>query len=86
MFWKSIGVAAGFLGIQVIYYCTSFNLDKAGYGKLINQEIVGVSEIFGYISAEFVIHCVPRRKTSFYGMLLSAVICLLLSVMNYCET
>jgi hypothetical protein len=43
LFWKSIGAACGFLGIQVIYYCTSFNLDEAGYGKLINQEIVGVS-------------------------------------------
>lgn len=51
LFWKSIGAAAGFLGIQVIYYSTSFNLDQAGYGKLINQEIIGVSEIFGYIGA-----------------------------------
>jgi hypothetical protein len=45
-----MGTGAGFLGIQVIYYCTSFNLDQAGYGKLINQEIIGISEIFGYIS------------------------------------
>ncbi len=81
--WKSIGVAAGFLGIQVIYYCTSFNLDQAGYGKLINQEIVGISEIFGYICAEFIIHCVPRKKTSIIGMSLSGIICLILACLNW---
>lgn len=82
LIWKSIGAGGGFLGIQVIYYSTSFNLDQAGYGKLINQEIIGVSEIFGYIGAELIIAKIPRRKASLFGMVISAGMCILLAVLN----
>ncbi len=82
LLWKSIGVGAGFLGIQVIYYSTSFNLDEAGYGKLINQEIIGVSEILGYIGGELLISRMPRKKVSIFGMVVSGGICLLLAVLN----
>lgn len=77
-----MGAGAGFLGIQVIYYSTSFNLDEAGYGKLINQEIIGVSEIFGYIGGELFISKVARKKASIFGMTVSGGICILLAVMN----
>jgi len=43
LFWNSIGAGAGFLGIQIIYYSTTLNLDKTGYSKIINQEIVAIS-------------------------------------------
>ena len=75
-------MGAGFLGIQVIYYSTSFNLDQAGYGKLINQEIIGVSEICGYIGGELLISRISRKKVSIFGMIISASICILLAILN----
>ena len=39
------------MAIQVIYYSTSLNLDKAGYSTLINQEIIGISEGIGYFAS-----------------------------------
>lgn len=40
-----------FMGIQTIYYSTSLSLDDAGYNKFVNQEIIGISEMLGYIGA-----------------------------------
>lgn len=38
------------MAIQVIYYGTLLNLDHIGYSKLINQEIIGVSQAAGYLA------------------------------------
>lgn len=40
-----------FMAIQVIYYGTLLNLDHIGLSKLVNQEIIGISEGLGYIAA-----------------------------------
>jgi hypothetical protein len=40
-----------FLAIQVIYYGTILNLNDIGYTKLLNQEMIGISEGLGYIAA-----------------------------------
>ncbi len=37
LFKMSLGAGATFMGIQVIYYSTIFNLDIAGYSKIVNQ-------------------------------------------------
>ena len=71
-----------FLAIQVIYYGTTLNLDKTGYDKLTNQEIVGISEGIGYIGAELIVSKVRRKKTSFIGLVLSSLLCLALAVLS----
>ena len=80
--WKTVSTGIVFLGIQVIYYCTILNLDKTGYDKLTNQEIIGVSEALGYISAELIVSKVRRKKTSFIGMGLSSLLCLALAALT----
>lgn len=73
------------MAIQVIYYGTSLNLDKAGYGMLINQQIIGASEALGYIGAEFIISKVRRKRSSLIGMGLSVIFCVLLGVLTIFE-
>jgi hypothetical protein len=71
-----------FLGIQTIYYSTSLNLDSAGYSPIINQEIIGISEMLGYVGAEMIINKVPRKKGSFIGLGISSGMCLVLAVLT----
>lgn len=80
--WKTIAGGVVFLGIQVIYYCTSFNLDTVGYDKLTNQEIIGISEGLGYIGAEFIVSKVRRKKASIVGMGLASILCFLLAFLS----
>ena len=49
----------------------------------VNQEIVGVSEIMGYIGAEFIVHKVKRKKISFIGLITSSILCLALAGLSY---
>lgn len=65
----------------MIYYSTSLSLDSAGFNKYINQEIIGVSEMLGYIVAEFLIHRCRRKRSSFWGMGVSSLMCLVLAVL-----
>lgn len=70
-----------FLGIQTIYYSTSLNLGSAGFSKLINQEIIGISEMAGYIGAEFIIATCYRKKTTFIGLGISTLMCGVLAIL-----
>ena len=72
---------AGFLAIQVIYYSTLLSLDGLGFSKLINQEILGVSEFIGYLAVEFVIGRLRRRLWSVLGLGVSSGLCLLLALL-----
>lgn len=81
----SISSGLIFLGIQTIYYSTSLNLDAAGFNKYINQEIIGISEMLGYISAEFIISKCNRKKATFIGLGISSVMCLALAVLLMVE-
>ena len=49
--WISISAGLVFLAIQVIYYGTILNLEKVGFNKLVNQQIIGISEGFGFVGA-----------------------------------
>ena len=80
--WKTISAGFVFLAIQVIYYGTTLNLDKTGYDKLTNQEIVGVSEGIGYIGAELIVSKVRRKRTSLIGLILSSLLCLALAFLS----
>lgn len=73
------------MAIQVIYYGTLLNLDHIGLSKLVNQEIIGVSEGFGYIAAEIVISRIVRKKWSLVGMGLSTVFCFILAILTGLE-
>ena len=84
--WISIGGGMVFLSIQIIYYSTSLNLDKAGYSMLVNQQIIGVSEAIGYIAIEFIISKIRRKKSSAIGMGLSVIFCFILGVLTMFET
>lgn len=79
--WISISSGMIFLGIQTIYYSTSLNLGSAGFSKTINQEIIGVSEMSGYIAAEFIIHKCYRKKSSYIGLGFSTAMCGVLAVL-----
>lgn len=80
--WPTIAGGMVFLAIQVIYYGTLLNLDHIGYSKLVNQEIIGVSEGAGYIAAELVISKITRKKWSLVGMGLSSAMCFILAVLT----
>lgn len=73
------------MSIQIIYYCTSLNLDKAGYDMLTNQQIIGVSEGIGYLIAEIMISKVRRKKISLIGLGLTIVLSGSLGVMTMME-
>lgn len=49
--WKAVGSGIVFLGIQIVYYSTSLNLDSVGLNLYVNQAVVGVSEGLGYVAA-----------------------------------
>lgn len=80
--WPAIGGGFVFLAIQVIYYTTLLNLDNIGYTKLVNQQIVGLSEACGYIAAEIVISKILRKKWSLIGMFLSSLMCFVLALLT----
>lgn len=83
--WTTIASGLVFMAIQVMYYGTVLNLNNIGYSKLINQEMIGISEAFGYIAAEIVISKIPRKKWSIIGMGLAAVLCFVLAVTSAFE-
>lgn len=78
----TISTGFAFLGIQTIYYFTSLNLGNAGFNMLINQEIIGGSEIAGYIVAEIIISKIRRRPFSLLGMGISSAVCLVLAILT----
>lgn len=80
--WATIGGGFVFLSIQVIYYTTLLNLDNIGYTKFVNQQIVGLSEGFGYVAAEIVISKILRKKWSLIGMFLSSLMCFTLALLT----
>jgi hypothetical protein len=69
------------LGIQTIYYSTTLNLGDVGFSKTINQVIFGVSEMFGYVAAEFVVHKTARKKASYIGLGVASGMCLVLGIL-----
>lgn len=79
----SISTGIGFMAIQVLYYGTLLNLDSLGFSKVINQEIVGISELIGYLSLEFVISKINRKIYSILGLGISSSLCLVLALMSY---
>lgn len=68
------------MAIQVIYYGTILNLNNIGYSKLVNQEMIGISEAFGYVFAEILISKIPRKKYSVLGMALASLMCFVLAI------
>lgn len=78
--WVSIGAGIVFMSIQIIYYGTSLNLDKAGFSMLKNQEIIGISEGLAYLAAELIINKVKRKKASIIGMGISSFMCFFLGI------
>lgn len=84
--WISISTGIIFLGIQTIYYSTTLNLGDVGFSKTINQVIFGVSEMMGYIGAEFVVYRLPRKKASYFGLGIASAMCLLLGVLLLFKT
>jgi len=50
---------------------------------LVNQEIVGGSEIAGYIVAEIIISKTKRKPLSLLGMGISSGMCLLLAILTW---
>jgi hypothetical protein len=83
--WISISTGIIFFGIQTIYYSTTLNLGQVGFSKTINQVIFGVSEMLGYIAAEFIIHKTPRKKASIIGLGAASGLCLLLGILVFLE-
>ena len=83
MRWITISTGFVFLATQVIYYGVTLDLGSIGYSKTVNQEIVGVSEIVGCIGIEFIIHRVPRKKTTLIGLVCSSLLCLALAALSY---
>ncbi len=79
--WISIATGFIFLGIQTIYYSTTLNLGDVGFSKTVNQVIFGVSEMFGYIAAEFIIHKTKRKRASYIGLGIASAMCFALGVL-----
>jgi hypothetical protein len=79
--WISISTGFIFLGIQTIYYSTTLNLGDLGFNKTVNQVIFGVSEFFGYIGAEFVVHKLKRKTASYYGLGIASAMCFVLGIL-----
>lgn len=67
-----------FFAIQLVYYSTTFNLGSVAFDPYINQFIVGMSEFFGYLTAEILIPKIPRKLVSYIGMGFSGVFCFVL--------
>ncbi len=84
--WISIATGFIFLGIQTIYYSTTLSLGDVGFSKTINQVIFGVSEMFGYIAAEFIIHKTKRKAASYIGLGIASIMCLVLGILLLFET
>jgi len=47
----------------------------------VNQIIFGVSEMMGYIAAEFIIHKSLRKKSTFIGLGMASFMCLILGIL-----
>ncbi len=80
--WKSIATGLVFLAIQVIYYSTSLNLDAVGDNKLINQEVIGISQGISYVFAEIIVSKVYRKKYTLIGMTASSILSLLIALVT----
>lgn len=78
----TVSTGFAFLGVQTIYYFTSLNLSNAGFNMLINQEIIGGSEIAGYIVAEIIISKIKRKPFSLLGLGISSIVCLILAILT----
>ena len=74
------------MGIQTIYYSTTLNLGDVGFSKTINQIIFGVSEMFGYVAAEFVVHRLPRKRASYLGLGIASAMCFVLGTLLLFQT
>ena len=61
-----------------MYYSTTFNLGNIAFDPYINQFIVGMSELAGYITAELLIPRVKRKICSYVGMGLTGIFCFIL--------
>ena len=85
---RMITIASGiiFLGIQAIYYSTLLNLNNAGFGKLANQEIIGISEAISYVATEFFIDKVRRKKVSIIGMGVASLFCFVITILEAFQT
>lgn len=84
--WISVATGFIFMGIQTIYYSTTLNLGDVGFSKTINQVIFGVSEMMGYIAAEFVVSNIPRKRASYLGLGIASGMCLLLGFLLLFQT
>ena len=77
----AFGTGIGFMAIQIIYYVTLLNLDNLGFSKLINQQILGISEFIGYLAIELIIVVALRKFTSIIGLGISSILCLILTIL-----
>ena len=76
--WKNQICGFIFFAIQLVYYSTTFNLGDIAFDPYINQFIVGMSELAGYIAAEILIPRIKRKWCSYIGMGITGVFCFVL--------
>lgn len=76
--WKNQICGFIFFAIQIVYYSTTFNLGDVAFDPYINQFIVGMSELLGYLAAEFTIPRIKRKLCSYVGMGLTGIFCFIL--------
>jgi hypothetical protein len=65
-----------------MYYSSQLDTADVGFTKVTNQIVFGISEMAGYIAAQFIIVKMARKKITIIGLAFSFSLCILMGILE----
>ncbi|EWS71491.1 MFS transporter (macronuclear) [Tetrahymena thermophila SB210] len=65
-----------FISPHILYYGIQVSLDQLGSSFEENSLYIGIGEFIGYVASDLISHKIPRKKGTFYSLLVTCALCI----------